>query len=257
MEVRAEILGFAGLIVIPVKCAVEIVSAVEPLMFPKAAEIVVLPVATVVTSPVLTTVAAAGFEEVHSTESEMSCVLVSLKVPVAVNCFVVPAAMLELAGVTAIETRLAPVTVSVVVPLTDPLMTVIVVLPTPAPFASPLPSTVATLPDPEDQAADVKSCVLPSSKFPTALNCSVVPTAIDGFDGLSEMDVRFAGTTVNTLSSLNEPTVAVIVAEPAANVATRPVPLTVATDPEEELQVTPLLRSALVPSVYVAVATNC
>ena len=257
MEVRAAILGFAGLIVIPTRCAVETVSAVEPLMFPKAAEIVVLPVATLVTSPVLAMVAAAGFEEVHRTESEMSCVLLSLKVPVAVNCFVVPFGMLELVGVTAIDTRLAPVTVSEVLPLTDPLVTVIVVLPVPAPVASPLASTVATLPDPEDQVADVRSCVLPSSKFPTALNCSVVPTAMDGFDGLSEMETRFAGTTVSTLSSLNEPTVAVTVVEPAATVATRPVPSTVATDGEEEFQVTPLLRSALVPSVYVAVATNC
>ena len=257
MEVRAEILGFAGLIVIPTKCAVETVSEVEPLIFPKAAEIVVLPVATLVTCPVLATVAAAGFDDVHRTEFETSCVLLSLKVPVAVNCLVVPFAILELAGVTAIDTRLAPVTVSEVVPLTDPLVTVIVVLPVPAPVASPLASTVATLPDPEDQVADVRSCVLPSSKFPTALNCSVVPTAIDGFVGLSEMDTRFAGTTVSTLPSLNEPTVAVIVVEPAATVAASPVPSTVATDGEEEVQVTPLVRSALVPSVYVAVATNC
>ena len=37
----------------------------------------------------------------------MSCVLLSLKVPVAVNCFVVPTAMLEFAGVTAMETSVA------------------------------------------------------------------------------------------------------------------------------------------------------
>lgn len=72
IEVRAAILGFAGLMVIPTKCAVETVSPVEPLMFPSAAEIVELPGATLLTRPVLPTVAAAGFEELHSTESETS-----------------------------------------------------------------------------------------------------------------------------------------------------------------------------------------
>jgi len=43
----------------------------------------------------------------------MSCVLLSLKDPLAVNCFVVPVAIVEFAGVTVIETRVAPVTVRV------------------------------------------------------------------------------------------------------------------------------------------------
>lgn len=249
MEVRAAILGFGGLIVIPIKCAVETVSAVEPLIFPKAAEIVLLPVATLVTTPVLATVAAGGFEEVHSTESETSCVLLSLNVAVAVNCFVVPVAMLELAGVTAIDISLAPVTVNDVLPVTDPLLAVIVVLPVPALVVSPLASTVATLLEEEDQVNAVNNCVLPSSKLPTALNCAVVPIAIEEFDGLTKIDNRCAGTTVSVLPSLNEPTVAVIVAVPAPTVAASPVPSTVATDVEEEVQATPQLRSALVPSV--------
>ena len=57
--------------------------------------------------------------------------------------------------------------------------------------------------------------------------------------------------------SLNEPTVAVIVVDPAANVAASPELSMVATDGEDEVQVTAPLKSALVPSVYVAVATNC
>jgi hypothetical protein len=154
-------------------------------------------------------------EEVHSTESETSCVLLSLNVPVAVNCFVVPAAVVELAGVIAMDTRLAPVTVNDVLPFTEPLLAVIVVLPVPAPVANPLASTVATLLDEEDQTNAVNNSVLPSSKIPIALNCAAVPTAIDG---LTEMDSRCAGTTVSVLPSLNEPTVAVIV---AARVALR------------------------------------
>jgi hypothetical protein len=47
-------------------------------------------------------------------------VLLSLNVPVAVNCFAVPTAMLELAGVTAMDTNVAAVTVSDALPVTDP-----------------------------------------------------------------------------------------------------------------------------------------
>src|SRR5260370_18660830 len=65
-------------------------------------------------------VAAAAVDEVQMTEVVTSCVLESLKVPVAVNCLVVPTAMLEFAGVTASETRVALVTVNDAFPLTDP-----------------------------------------------------------------------------------------------------------------------------------------
>jgi hypothetical protein len=43
-----------------------------------------------------------------------------VKIPVAVNCCVVPFAMEELAGATSIETRAGGVIVNVVEPLTDP-----------------------------------------------------------------------------------------------------------------------------------------
>ena len=59
------------------------------------------------------------------------------------------------------------------------------------------------------------------------------------------------------LVSLNAPTVAVIVVEPAATVVAMPELLTVVTDGDEELQVTPVDRSWLLPSLYVAVAVNC
>ncbi len=56
-------------------------------------------------------------------------VVPSLKVPVAVNCCVVPRAIAGLAGVTAIDTRAAAVTVSVVEPETEPEVAVMVVDP--------------------------------------------------------------------------------------------------------------------------------
>ena len=171
IEVCTEILGFAGLITIATRCAVDTVSPVDPLIVPKAAWMVVLPVATLVTKPWLLTVAAAGFEEVQTTEAETSCVLLSLKVPVAVNGRVAPTAMVELEGVTASDTSTAPVTVSDAVPLTDPDAAVMVVAPVPTAVAIPLLSMVATLVEEEDQFTDGNGCVLPSSKLPTAPNC--------------------------------------------------------------------------------------
>ena len=69
--------------------------------------------------------------------------------PVAVNCSVVPALIEGLAGVTAIDTNVAAVTVSVVEPLIEPEVAVIVVLPCVEPVASPAALIVATLVVPE------------------------------------------------------------------------------------------------------------
>src|ERR1700733_1986386 len=70
----------------------------------------------------------------------------SVYVPVAVNCALRPLAILELAGVTAIDTSVAADTVSAVLPETLPLVALIVVLPTPAEVASPCePLTLLTV----------------------------------------------------------------------------------------------------------------
>ncbi len=57
--------------------------------------------------------------------------------PVAVNCWLVPLAMLGLAGVTVIETSAAGFTVNVVVPETLPDAAVIVVVPADTDVARP------------------------------------------------------------------------------------------------------------------------
>jgi hypothetical protein len=64
----------------------------------------VLPAATLVASPVALIVAILVAEEVHVAVLVRFCVLLSEKVPVAVNCFVAPFAIEGLAGVTAMET---------------------------------------------------------------------------------------------------------------------------------------------------------
>lgn len=211
--------------------------------------IVVLPGATLVASPVPLIVAAAGLAELHSTDPDISCVLLSLKVPVAENCLVVPVDIAAFAGVTASDTRLAPVTVSDAVPVTDPDATVMVDVPVPRLLANPLALIDATALEPENHITDVNCCVLPSSKFPMAVNCWLVPSATEAVAGLTVMEVRCAPTTVNSVLSLSVPTVAVIVVEPAATVVAMPDPSTAATEGEEELHVTPLLKSELLPSL--------
>lgn len=144
---------------------------VEPLTEPKSALMVVEPAATLVARPCPLMVAMAEVEEVQTTMPVMSCVLASLKVPTAVNCLVVPTAMLGFTGVTANETNVAAVTVSEAVPLIVPEVAVSVVVPVPTAVTTPVVLTVATALEDEVQVSEVSSCVLPSSKLPTAVNC--------------------------------------------------------------------------------------
>ena len=74
-------------------------------------------------------VATAVLDEVQVAVVVRFWVLPSVKVPVAVNCWVVPRAMEGLAGVSAIETKVADVTVSTVEPLMEPDVAVMVEVP--------------------------------------------------------------------------------------------------------------------------------
>lgn len=102
----------------------------------------------------------------------MSCVLPSVKVPVAASCIVVPSGMVGIAGVTAIDTNAAGVTVTVDEPAIPAVVAVIRVCPVEALAANPLVLTVATEVNEELQVTEfVKSRVLPSAKVPIAANC--------------------------------------------------------------------------------------
>src|SRR5580692_3612377 len=96
----------------------------EPLMAPEVAVMVVEPVATPVAKPLVEIVATPVGEVVHVAVLERFCVVLSEKVPVAVNCCVLPLAIVEVAGVTAMETRVAAVTVKEAEPLMAPLVAV-------------------------------------------------------------------------------------------------------------------------------------
>lgn len=82
--------------------------------------------------------------------------------PVAVNCCVEPTPTVAVAGVTAIEVRVAAVTVKVAEPVIVPEVAVMVVVPTAIVEARPPLATVATDVEDEAQVAVlVRFCVVP------------------------------------------------------------------------------------------------
>ena len=143
------------------------VSVVVPDMFVTGSMAVIEtePVAVDVAKPfepdALLILAAPVVDDPQVTDAVKFCVVLSVYVPVAVNWFVVPRAMLGLVGVTEIDTSVAGVTVSVVVPdmFVAGSMAVIVAEPVPAAVVKPLEPntllTLATLVDDEFQVTDV------------------------------------------------------------------------------------------------------
>jgi len=70
---------------------------------------------------------------------------------------------------------------------------------------------------------------------------------MDGLAGVTAIETRTGGVTVKEVDSLTVPEVAVIVEVPAARLAANPAALMVATLVIEEVQVTELVRFAVVP----------
>ena len=75
-----------------------------------------VPIPAAVTEPPAVTVATLVACEVHVTEPVKFCVELSEKVPVAVNCSELPLAIERFGAVTAIDTNVAALTVSVADP---------------------------------------------------------------------------------------------------------------------------------------------
>jgi hypothetical protein len=171
------------------------VRVVEPMTPFTLAVIAVVPAATPVARPPVEIVAVAVVDEVQVAIADTSCVVPSLNVPVAVNCWVAFIAIDMLAGMTAMDVSVAipDVTVSVVEPLTVPLAAEIVVVPAATPVARPVAEIVAVAIVDEVQVAVAEmSFVVPSLIVAVAVNCCVEPIAIDMLVGVTEIDVTFA-----------------------------------------------------------------
>ena len=153
--------GFAGVTAIDCSTAAVTVNKVEPLIAPELALMVLVPIPTAVARPPAVIVAVPVVPEVHVTELVRFCVLLSVSVPVAVNCCVSPLATDGFAGVTAIDTSVAGVTVNKVEPTTDPEVALMVLVPIPTDVARPPAMIVAVPVVPEVQVTElVRFCVL-------------------------------------------------------------------------------------------------
>ena len=166
-------LAVCGLTAIDTSAAAATVRTVEPEIAPEVALMFDVPIPTLVANPVLLMVAVVVVPDAQVAVAVKFCVLLSVKVPVAVKCWVVPNAIDGVAGVTAIETSAAAVTVRVVLPETPFDAAVISVDPLPTVVASPCDPEVllivATLVVAELHCAVVvMSCVVPSVNLAVA-----------------------------------------------------------------------------------------
>jgi len=140
-----------------------------------------------------------------------------------VNCCVLPFAIEGFAGVTAIDTSVAEVTVRVVEPVMPPETALIVLIPPATPVANPPAEMVATLVVTELHTTElVRFWVELSENVPVAVNCSVVPFAIEGFAGVTAIDTSVAEVTVNKVDPLTLPEVAMIMLDPWATAVAVP-----------------------------------
>ncbi len=175
-------------------------------------------------------IATVGFDDVHSTELVISCVVPSVSVAVATKPTDVFSATLPLAGVVIViagAVALSPSTVKLAVPLVPPSEQVIVT----GPFDTPVtifPETEATLVAEDVQVATVsRCCVVPSLKVPTACSASVescvgVLGASPALAGVTAIEVSVAELTFSGADPPTPPKVAEIVGEPAATAVATP-----------------------------------
>jgi len=227
----------------------------EPDTDPIDAVIVVLPIVRVVARPELLMVATVPVEEVQVPLFVMSCVLASLKVPVAVNCCTEPMGSERLTGATVMDRITAEVTVTTVLPVMEPETADMVVVPVVRVVANPVLSTVAIAVLEEFHVAADIFWVLPSVNSPTALSCVVLPTAKDGVEGITDIETSAAGSTVNVVVPVTAAEVALSVTLPALRVVATPVLSTETTLPSEEAQVTET-KIWVLPSLKSPLATK-
>ena len=219
--------GLCGVIAIEASTAGVTTSVACALTEPELTAMLVVPVPSVDANPAVAAVslmvATPAAVEVQYPLCVRSCVVPSVNVPVAVNCCVVPSATLADCGLMAIETRVAAVTVRRVDALIVPDVAVRVAVPIPSLWTNPVVLIVAV---PTVSLVQVtlllRSCALPSVNVPVAVNCCVVPSAIDGFAGVTARETSAAELTVSVVDPAIDPEVAVMVALPSVRLVASP-----------------------------------
>lgn len=139
----------------------------------------------------------------------------------------------------------------------EPALAVIVAVPMPAPVANPVPPMVATKIEDELQlAALVRSWRLPSLYVPVAVNCWLVPFAIEPLTGLTETETRIGAVTATVAELVTVLELAVMLVDPSMFAVTNPAAVTGATAGNEDVHVTEAVTSCVLPSLQVPIALN-
>lgn len=254
----AAIDGFAGVIASDTRTGGTTLTPVAPVMLPIIAKIFEEPTLTACAKPAELMVTKAVALELHVTDEVRSLEVPSLNWPSAVYCCAVPFGSDAPAGVTAIETNVADVTVSFVEALTLPAAALIVVLPAAMVVANPAALTVATAMVDDDHVTElVTSCMLPSLKVPEAENCCICPAAIEGFVGETTIDSSAAGLTVALVEPVMLAELAITFALPTANACARPVALMEIVVGALELHVADDVKSRVLPLLNWPTALYC
>ena len=132
----------------------------------------------------------------------------------------------------------------------EPALAVIVAVPMPAPVANPVPPMVATKIEDELQlAALVRSWRLPSLYVPVAVNCWLVPFAIEPLTGLTETETRIGAVTATVAELVTVLELAVMLVDPSMFAVTSPVAVTGATAGNEDVHVTEAVTPCVLPSL--------
>lgn len=159
-------------------------------MLPYWAVMVTVPAPTAVARPLLFTVATDVLDELQVTCPVRLKVDPSENVPVAVSCVLTPEGMLELADVTAIDERVAEVTVRVAVAEVVPIVALMVTVPAwKVAVARPMFTIATDVLDEVHNACVVTSPVLPSAFVPVAKNCCVPPRVMTALVGVTAMEL--------------------------------------------------------------------
>ena len=226
-----------------------------------------VPLATPVARPLGVRVAALVTDDAQVAIVVRFCVVELLNVPVAVYCTVLPGEIVMLAGLTAIDCRVAFVTVRAPLPEAEGppgLVKLALIEADPCACAVAVPELPAAL---LTVAADVlldcqfetplMFCVLVSLNVPVAMNRCVVPGARLALPGETEIDAMVALLTFSVDESLNVPKETPIMELPTPLLTASPFagPM-VAVEVVEEVQFTPLAKVTfnVLPSLNVAMA---
>src|ERR1700704_1891500 len=137
---------------------------------------------------------------VHVTDRVKSRTLLSVNVPLAVYCFVLPTpTQLVPAGETVSDVSAGAVTLSVADPEIDPTLAVIVADPGLNVLATPAFEIVATAKFDDDQFTEESTCVLWSEKVPVAVYDCGSPCATVADAGETLIETSTGASTVRTV----------------------------------------------------------